>query len=69
MTKKINAQVTFTYDLDDIRNTLAELNGVNDTEIKEHEINAALVGLISEDFGAVSDCVYLLDENGEQVYL
>lgn len=66
---KINAQITVTYNLDEIRNTLAELNGVDDTEIKDHEINSALIGLIHEDFGVLSDSVYLLDENGEQVYL
>lgn len=66
---KINAQITVTYDLNEIRNTLAELNGVEDTEIKDHEINSALIGLIHEDFGVLSDSVYLLDENGEQVYL
>lgn len=69
MTNKINAQITVTYDLDDLRNTLAELNGVDESEIKDHEINAALIGLIHEDFGVLSDSVYLLDENGEQVYL
>jgi hypothetical protein len=66
---KINAQITATYDLDEIRNTLAELNGVDESEIKDHEINAVIYSYISDDFGALSGSVYLLDENGEQVSL
>jgi hypothetical protein len=69
MTKKINAQITATYDLDEIRNTLAELNGVDESEIKDHEINAVIYSYISDDFGTLADSVYLLDENGEQVSL
>jgi hypothetical protein len=67
--KIINAQITVTYNLDDLRNNLAELNGVQDAEIKDHEVTAALYGLLGDDFGALSDSVYLLDENGEQVQL
>jgi hypothetical protein len=66
---KINAQITATYDLDEIRNTLAELNGVDESEIKDHEINAVIYSYISDDFGTLADSVYLLDENGEQVSL
>jgi hypothetical protein len=69
MTNKINAQITVTYDLDDLRNTLAELNGVDSSEVGEQELEIGLLNLIHEDFGVLSDSVYLLDENGEQVYL
>jgi hypothetical protein len=67
--KKINAQITATYDLDEVRNTLAELKGVDESEIKDHEINTVIYSYILDDFGALSDSVYLLDENGEQVSL
>ena len=66
---KINAQITVTYDLDEIRSTLAELNGVDSSEVGEQELEIGLLNLIHEDFGVLSDSVYLLDENGEQVYL
>jgi hypothetical protein len=66
---KINAQITVTYDLDEVRKDLAELNGVDGTEIKDHEISAIIYSYILDDFGALSDSVYLLDENGEQVQL
>jgi hypothetical protein len=67
--KKINAQITATYDLDEVRNTLAELKGVDESEIKDHEINTVIYSYILDDFGVLSDSVYLLDENGEQVSL
>lgn len=67
--KKINAQITVTYNLDEIRNTLAELKGVDSSEVGEQELEIGLLNLIHEDFGVLSDSVYLLDEDGEQVYL
>lgn len=67
--KILNAQITVTYNLDDLRNNLAELNGVDESEIKDHEITAALYGLIRDDFAELSDSVFLVNEDGEQITL
>ncbi len=66
---KINATVVITYDVNDLRNNLAELNGVQDAEIKDHEIATAIYGLLGDDFGALSQQVIFLDEDGEEVSL
>lgn len=66
---KINATFVVTYDVNDLRNNLAELNGVEEAEIKDHEIATAIYGLLGDDFGALAPQVILQDENGEEVTL
>lgn len=67
--EKVNAMYVITYDIGEIRNTLAELNGIPESEVKDYEIMGVVNNFVTEDFGGCvnAENVFLRDENGEEV--
>lgn len=62
----VTAQKNISYDVNDVRDTLAELNGIPFEDTSVDEALAIIWGFITEDFGD-SYGVLLLDEDGQEV--
>ena len=63
--ERINVIHTITYNVGEVRESLAELNGIEPSEVKDYEITNLIDTWISEDFNGKE--VILQDENGEEV--
>ena len=64
---RVNASITVTYDLNEVRKTLAELNEIQPHEVKDHEITDLVQTWLAEDLGSLSERAILQDENGENI--
>lgn len=67
LSTRVNATVTITYDVNEVRKTLAELNGIKLHEVKDYEITDLIQSWLAEDFGSLSEQITLQDENGEEL--
>jgi hypothetical protein len=62
----VTAQKNISYNVDEVRSTIAELNDISIEETSEEEALALIWDFITEDFGD-SYGVVLLDEDGKEV--
>jgi hypothetical protein len=62
----VTAQKNISYNVDEVRSTIAELNDISIEETYEEEALALIWDFITEDFGD-SYGVVLLDEDGKEV--
>lgn len=67
--ERVNAIFVITYDVNEVRRSLAELNEIELSEVKDYEITDLIQTWLAEDFGKLSEQVILQDENGEEVTL
>lgn len=65
--EKVNAIFTLTYNVREVRNSIAELNEIEPSEVKEYEIIDLIQTWIVDDYGTLADKVILQDENGREV--
>ncbi len=65
--EKVNATFVLTYNVGEVRESLAELNGVDKSEIKDYEIMNLISDWVKEDFSGLAGQVTLQDEDGEEV--
>jgi dTDP-glucose pyrophosphorylase len=63
--ERINAIYTITYNVGEVRESLAELNEIEPSEVKDYEITNLIDTWLAEDFHGHE--VILQDENGEEV--
>lgn len=69
----INAMRVISYNVGEVRNSLAELNGIPASEVKDYEITDLINTWISEDFScgfghtAEKLDIIIQDENGEDI--
>ncbi len=64
--EKVNAIHVITYDVNEVRRSLAELNNIDQVDVRDYEITDLINTWIAEDFGNVGNLT-LQDENGEEV--
>lgn len=62
--ERINVTHTITYNVGEVRESLAELNNIDPSEVKDYEITNLIDSWISEDFNGNE--VIIRDENGEE---
>lgn len=62
----VTAQKNISYDVNDVRDTIAELNGIPFEDTSVDEALKIIWGFITEDFGD-SYGVVLLDEEGNEL--
>ena len=62
---KVNVMQVITYDLDEIKDSLAELNNIDISEVKDYEVRDMLLYFISEDFNG-NGLITIQDENGKE---
>ena len=61
---KVNVMQVITYDLNEIKDSLAELNNIDISEVKDYEVRDMLAYFISEDFNGNGEII-IQDEDGE----
>lgn len=64
--EKVNAMHIITYDVNEVRSSLAELNGIDQVDVRDYEITNLIQTWIAEDFGNAENLI-VQDENGEEV--
>lgn len=64
---RINAIHTVTYNVEEVRDSLAELNGVMPSQVSETEIFELIQSWITEDFGQYVGDLTVQDENGDEL--
>ncbi len=62
----INATKVITYNIDDVRDSIAELNQIDIDDVSDSDAMELIYGWIIEDFGD-SYGVVITDENGEEL--
>ena len=62
----VNAVKTITYNVNAIRETIAEMNEIPIEDVPMQEALDMLEQFVIEDFGSILD-VFLIDENGEEL--
>ena len=63
--ERINAIYTITYNVGEVRKSLAELNNIDPVDVRDYEITNLIETFIVEDFHGHK--VIVQDENGEEV--